>query len=102
MRLTKQRLRQIIQEEVQSIKELEKISSAEMSKQMGAERTAGAMGVSDEEKALLMDLHRALKAAAVKTNLLSGAIAPFVQKLQAALDQVVPAAEEEEPGSRDY
>ena len=49
-----------------------------------------------------MDLHRALKAAAVKTNLLSGAIAPFVQKLQAALDQVVPAAEEEEPGSRDY
>jgi len=102
MKITKQRLKQIIQEEVKDIQELQKISSAEMSKQLGAERSAGATGVSDEEKKLLMDLHRSLKAAALKTNLLSGAIAPFVQKLQAALEKIAPLQAEEEPGARDY
>tara|TARA_R100000152_G_C6652393_1_gene93627 strand:- start:249 stop:557 length:309 start_codon:yes stop_codon:yes gene_type:complete len=89
MKITKQRLKQIIKEELENFEEVEKMSSAQYASELGAEKQAGAAGVSDEEKKLLMDLHRTLKLAAQKTNLMSGGLAPFVQKLQGALKDLL-------------
>ena len=47
-----------------------------------------------KEKKLLMDLHRTLKLAAQKTNLMSGGLAPFVDKLQDALTKLLKTDQE--------
>ena len=52
MKITKSQLRQIIKEELENFEEVEKMYSAQYSSEMGAERQAGAQGVSDEEKKL--------------------------------------------------
>lgn len=94
MKITKSRLKTIIKEELENFEEVEKMSSAQYSSELGAEKQAGAAGVSDEEKKLLMDLHRTLKLAAQKTNLMSGGLAPFVDKLQGALAKLLKTDQE--------
>ena len=96
MKITKQRLKQIIKEELENFEEAEKMSSAQYSSELGAEKQAGAAGVSDEEKKLLMDLHRTLKLAAQKTNLMSGGLSPFVDKLQDALAKLLKTGQEKD------
>ena len=90
MKITKNKLKQIIKEEIAMAKlkrekAMDRISQSQLGTELGKERAAGAQGVADEEKKLLIDLYRALKTAALKDNLFTGDLAMFIKRLQVVL-----------------
>jgi len=101
MKINKQKLKQIILEEIDTIEELEtqKVSSSDVrSGAMAAAREQG-VGLTDEERGLIQQLSAMLVAGGKKTNLLSGPLAQKVEQLIAVLQKVAGTQQgaEEEP-----
>ena len=101
MKINKQKLKQIILEEIDTIEELEtqKVSSSDVrAGAMDAAREQG-VGLTDEERGLIQQLSAMLVASGKKTNLLSGPLAQKVDQLVAVLQKVTGPQQgaEEEP-----
>ena len=105
MKIDKKRLRQIIKEEVQKFEERAgggdrfstQDANAALQQQRGSQGV-GASGINDAERGVMMGLMNALKVAAAKGNITSGAAAAQIERLMGMLEKVAGTPAEQEQG----
>ena len=97
MRLTKEKLKQIIKEELESIRdnpeELGKAKATTAQVKSGARATAaaqGEQGITNQERGIIKQLVDLLGKSAQNTNLLSGSIMTKIKQLAAELQKAQP------------
>ena len=90
MKITKARLTQIIKEELEGIKEFEKVKGAAAKKTGFAQAKASvAAGINDAERGIITAVQNKLLAAAQKGNLTSGNVIRYLEKVMVQLDKMI-------------
>ena len=90
MKITRSQLTQIIQEELGSIKEFEKVKGAASKKIGFAQAKASvAAGINDAERGIITAVQEKLLAAAQKGNLTSGNVIRYLEKVMVQLDKMI-------------
>jgi hypothetical protein len=98
MKITRSQLTQIIQEELGSIKEFEKVKGAASKKIGFAQAKASvAAGINDAERGIITAVQEKLLAAAGEGNLASSTVLKYLDKAMEQLDKIIGAEPEAAP-----
>ena len=88
MKITKNKLRQLIKEELGSLKELESTSASDLRRQRMARARTSGQGVSKDERSMLDVLEQALNDAAAQENIAIGRTRRLVELLLQQLEKL--------------
>jgi hypothetical protein len=93
MKITKVKLKEIIQEELTKLKELETLGASDARKQARLQsKEVVASDVTSIERSAIVQLQKSLIAAARVKNIATGTVAALIKRLLGELEKMAPAA----------